>query len=289
LTQMDIGICLKYDLLDRYFEIYNVSGILPKHLQINGLPARVSSASASINESIGKLRAANPCLQVSLHAYKFNLCETVKEVRDIWVDLAKDTLRMAADLGAAFVNFHAGYGMGGSRTRHGAYREALVPTLRLLADFADAAGVGMHIENLYPRPLRSEYTMLGDRVSDFDRFFEAVGSPHFQLCYDYGHGNIDEYGIEVLRRHIGRLGSVHAHDNDQQSDIHLPVLSKHGTINWKNEIGFLTQAGFNGPFILEGPLKSQLESLRNLADAGLIDDCEHAERGAMMMLGSPPP
>lgn len=69
--------------------------------------------------------------------------------------------------------------------------------------------------------------------------------PGLHLCYDCDHGNLDEHNIQFA----GRLGSIHAHDNDQLADIHGalgdPVV---GSIDWDQELGFLKSTVFAGPF-----------------------------------------
>jgi sugar phosphate isomerase/epimerase len=114
-----------------------------------------------------------------------------------------------------------------------------------------------------------EISMLGDRVSDFQLFFDEISSPSLKLCYDYGHGNIDEHGIDILKTFSSRLGSIHAHDNDQMSDMHWPVADPRGTIDWASEFAYLKSIGFKGPFILESKPADEVMSLINIAETGL--------------------
>lgn len=262
---MKIGITVNYLKLDKYIAIIERSGIKIDHIQLNGLPAEISEVCSDVIIKINELKSINPELTVSLHAYKFNFTEKVEKVRRIWLELAKDTLQFASEIQALFVNFHAGYGSGGTRIRHQSYREVLVPVFHELVDSASARGIEMHLENLFPRPIDSGIRMLADRPSDFEYFFNNIDNPSFKLCYDYGHGNIDEYGIEILRKFTHKLGSIHAHDNDQMSDNHWPIgCTGLGTIDWANELNFLRKINFEGPFIIESSLESQLKSLEYL-------------------------
>lgn len=268
---MNIGLSISYNELETFLPMLKATCVLPKHFQLCGLPADLNQEPILLGRKIDSIRSDFPNSCISFHAYKFNLCEKTPQVLSVWEQLARHTLLAARNNNVSFVNFHAGYGMGGSRIRHSEYRDALIPVLQNLISIAASSGIQLHIENLYPRPLRSELSMLGDRVSDFDCFFEKIDNPSFKLCYDYGHGNIDEHGVDILRKFIHRLGSVHAHDNDQQSDIHWPILMQDsGTIDWMYELDFLIKSGFNGPFILEGSIKNQLESLQNLKKAGML-------------------
>lgn len=269
---MEIGVSLNYKELEKYPSVYEDTFIMPKHVQVNGLPAEISKIIGPLSDNIRYMRSINPEIAISFHAYKFNLSEKVDKVLKVWLELAKETIYFAVDLDVKFVNFHAGYGSGGTRVRHQAYREALIPVLKELVDTASPYGLEVHLENLYPRPIHSEMRMLGDRASDFNSFFSQIDSPLFKLCYDYGHGNIDEHGIDILRQFSHRLGSIHAHDNDQMSDTHWPVgHPKKGTIDWENEFNFLKSISFIGPFILECSIENQLKSLEQIKNAGVLN------------------
>jgi sugar phosphate isomerase/epimerase len=269
-TSMEIGVSLNYNELGKYPSVYQDTGIMPKHIQVNGLTSEMSKIIGPLSDNIRNLRSINPEITISFHAFKFNLSEKVDMVRKVWLELAKETIYFAVDLDVKFVNFHAGYGSGGTRVKHQAYREALIPVLKELVDTASPYGLEIHLENLYPRPIHSEMRMLGDRTSDFNSFFSQISSPLFKLCYDYGHGNIDEHGIDIIREFSNRLGSIHAHDNDQLNDTHWSVGdTEKGTIDWKNEFDFLKSINYSGPFILESSIENQLKSLEYIKNANV--------------------
>ena len=261
-----IGVSIRYEELGKYPNIYVNSAIMPGHIQISGLPAEAAEFKDFLKPVIKNIRVSNPDITFSMHAYKFNLAEKAARVHAIWVELAKDTIFAASKLEMSFVSFHLGYGSGGTRIRHQAYTEALVPVLQELVNTAASYGLEVHIENLYPRPIHSEICMLGDRVRDFRLIFDSIKSPFLKLCYDYGHGNIDEHGIDILRAFPDRLGSVHAHDNDQMADMHGPIADPaSGTINWAEEFYYLNEVNFKGPFILESSFNNQIKSLENMS------------------------
>lgn len=56
------------------------------------------------------------------------------------------------------------------------------------------------------------------------------GRDYLGLCYDAGHGNMEEKGLDHLESLKTRLVSVHLHDNDGAGDQHNPLFS--GTVDW---------------------------------------------------------
>jgi sugar phosphate isomerase/epimerase len=186
-----------------------------------GLPSEVCAIEHELHESVRRFRDAHPSIEISIHAYPYNLAESVSPVRGAWVALAEQTICLAHRIGASFVNFHAGYAYDAAkRAQHSELAEKLIPVI------SDLVGMGV------------------------------------KLCYDYGHGNLDEHGIDILHGLADRLGSVHAHDNDQLSDIHWPIGHKaQGTIDWDTEFRFLQEIHFQGAFILESYPKEQVQSL----------------------------
>lgn len=263
---MKIGISINYKRLNDFKSIFSNVNIKIQHVQISGLPAEITTISNELVKSIRDFRSKNQNVELSLHAYPYNFAESIEKVRKVWIDLAQETIQVARELNAVFVNFHSGYCYdAATRIRHAACRESVVSVIQQLLKTAQLTGVEIHLENLYPESRNSDFTKLGDRLSDFNYFFDQVQDPLFKLCYDYGHGNLDEHGIDILRGCVDKLGSLHVHDNDQLADIHWPIGQPSlGTIDWKSEIDFLQNINFTGPFILESYLADQIKSLEYL-------------------------
>lgn len=263
---MKIGISINYKKINNLTSILKDTGVKIQHVQINGLPAEINKISNDLIEEVKKFHSENIGIELSFHAYPFNFAERVEKVKRVWIDLAKETIGLAKDLKASFVNFHAGYGIdAGTRIEHDTCRELVVLAIQELVETSQHYGMEIHFENLYSEHRNSDFTKIGDRVSDFKYFFDVVSNPLFKLCYDYGHGNLDEHGIDILRNFPDRLGSIHAHDNDQRVDIHWPIGNKNlGTIDWDKEIEFLRNIEFDGPFILECDIEDQIIALEYL-------------------------
>ena len=72
---------------------------------------------------------------------------------------------------------------------------------------------------------------------------------------DIGHANVLEDPVEAVKIVSEHLFSIHASDNDGSGDDHLSPLK--GNIRWEEIKKALSDASFNGPFMLE---------LRNYSD-----------------------
>ena len=265
---MNTGVSVNYKNLNNFDTDYSKGSMKITHVQITGIPADFATLKDELRQEIDNFRMTHPGIGVSFHAYtKMNFAEKVECVRRIWVRLANELVRFAGEVGAEFVNFHAGYGIdAGSRLRQQEYLEVVIVSLKEMVITAKSSGIEIHIENQYSESERSEFCCLGDRVSQLQKMFEQVDDNSLKLCYDYGHGNLSEHGIEILYKLAHHLGSIHAHDNDQMVDIHAPIgCPILGTIDWKRELKYLEEIDFNGPFILEGYLLDQLKSMAYLS------------------------
>lgn len=267
-----VGISIDAQSLKDFPSIFGEDIAHIRHLQITGI-LEVGSNLDELKTDLSSARELCPGLTMSCHAYPgMNLVEETPRVRRAWLDLAKELIVFTNEAGGIFVTFHAGYAIdANSWIRRQKYRESLIPIVQDLIATAKPLGLEIHLENLYPLPRHSDFCYIGDRLSDFNHVFGLIDDPTLKFCYDYGHGNLDEYGIEILRQLADRLGSVHVHDNDQIIDVHA-AMGRQGlsTISWQEEIEFLKSMRFSGPFILEGPMEEQLASLDYLQGIGAI-------------------
>jgi len=67
-------------------------------------------------------------------------------------------------------------------------------------------------------------------LTDIAAVLSEYPPDYLGLCYDCGHGNKIEDGLDRLEELKDRLISVHLHDNDGASDQHKPLFS--GTVDW---------------------------------------------------------
>ena len=124
-------------------------------------------------------------------------------------------MRLAADIGAAGVIFHAGSHRGAGF--EGVFRQTVEAMKRVLAEsppgpwlvVENSAGMGQHI---------------GSRFEEIGRILRAIGSPRVKVCLDTqhcfaaGYNLADPQGIEAAMQEfdrevgLGQLVAVHAND-----------------------------------------------------------------------------
>jgi sugar phosphate isomerase/epimerase len=146
------------------------------------------------------------------------------------------TLQIAADLGAPNVVFHIG-----GRRSHVAMDRVLHSVEQLLPTAAHT-GVDIAIENLPPG-------LLGSDPADLVEIMAAFESPRVGVCLDTGHANLTG-GCDRWLDAVGpRINMVHLHDNQGDSDSHLPPGM--GTIAWDRVQRRLREHGYQGPWVSE--------------------------------------
>lgn len=79
--------------------------------------------------------------------------------------------------------------------------------------------------------------------------FEAISkllseysSDYLGLCYDCGHGNVRNDGLDQLELLKDRLISVHLHDNDGTGDQHKILFT--GTVDWERLAAIMAKSSY---------------------------------------------
>ena len=121
--------------------------------------------------------------------------------------------------------------------------DALRRSLDEILPVARGLGIPLALEN-----------MPGDTWEVLDRLFDETPPDAVGLCYDSGHGNIDEKGrkadgIEHLERHLDRLQALHLHDNDGSGDQHRPPFM--GTVDWPRLVSDIRRSAYRRPLRFE--------------------------------------
>jgi len=86
---------------------------------------------------------------------------------------------------------------------------------------------------------------------DFKRYLDALPSPWFVACLDFGHVQLINEHIPTMIRTLGsRLDALHVHDVGYGVDLHtLPYL---GTIkDWDASLAALNEVGYTGELTFE--------------------------------------
>ncbi len=145
--------------------------------------------------------------------------------RQAGVNLVKNRIDMAVKLNSNVIIMHAPE-----------YTDSIRKSLDELQPYTKSRNVKIAIENIINFPVVDKY--LSDYGPDF------IG-----LCYDSGHGNIEENSYEWLDKFKDRLISIHIHDNDGKKDLHQIPFT--GTVDWNRLSKLLAKSSYKKCVSLE--------------------------------------
>lgn len=155
------------------------------------------------------------------------------------------SLEVAAALGATKVVLHPSMVVGMGPLVLATVKEHAFDFLSRMTAAADALGVVVCLENMFPRNL------LGVEADDFAEIFREF--PKLKMTLDTGHANInDRKGTRLstlLQRFATRIGHVHCSDNQGLRDDHQAIGS--GTVNFGNLARSLKAVGYDATLTLE--------------------------------------
>jgi sugar phosphate isomerase/epimerase len=135
------------------------------------------------------------------------------------VDLVRNRIEMTARLGAEVVIMHVPSDPASVTIRR---------SLDELEPVARKHRVRIAIEN-------GDFSAIGKLLSEYD-------PQYLGLCYDSGHGNRGEPGLDHLESLKDRLISVHLHDNDGTGDQHKPLFT--GTVDWQRLARIMAESSY---------------------------------------------
>ena len=210
-------------------------------------------------------------LERSLRAHGSTLVSMIVDPPIPLVDRSRRAEFLAAVAGSARVAGRLGCGtlvVTAGQARLGVPRlkqwRAIAEALRAASPIASDSGVVLALENLNSR-VDHVGTFLDSTAEALD-IVDEVGSPAVRLLYDLYHSVVmGESPADVLGSRVDRVRHV------QLADVpgrHQPGT---GTIDWGVAIGWLTAAGYRGPFGLEyaplGPPAASLGHIRTVVAA----------------------
>ncbi len=148
------------------------------------------------------------------------------------VELVKNRVAMTAQLGGKAIVMHV---------PNGSIDVPLRRSLEQLEPFVRASGIRIAIENT------NNFDTVTQLLSEYD-------ADYLGLCYDSGHGNITQTGLDYLEKLKDRLICVHLHDNDGSSDQHRLPFS--GSIDWLRLTRIIAASSYRGPLNLEVSIRT---------------------------------
>jgi sugar phosphate isomerase/epimerase len=146
---------------------------------------------------------------------------------------------MARRLGSDIVILHVGHPADPGDARP--FWDRLRRSIDDVEPFCRDRGVRLAVEN-------GDFALIA-------RLLNAYPPDRLGLCYDCGHGNLDDAAPEWLRKLRDRLIAVHLHDNDGSADQHWLPFS--GTVDWAWLTDELAQSAYDGPPNLECTLRHE--------------------------------
>jgi len=111
-----------------------------------------------------------------------------------------------------------------------------IDRMKRIVDRAEQKNVRIALENLR----KPEY---------LDYVYDRIDSDRLKFCYDSGHENYRSSKSDLLKRHGGKLISLHLHDNDGTEDQHM--LPGEGNIAWDDIAAKLKKINYKGTISLE--------------------------------------
>lgn len=120
--------------------------------------------------------------------------------------------------------------------------ENVVETLDRVARRCHELGIACVLENKLPH-------LLFGNTSDILWILDALNGIEVGACLDTGHAYLSGEIHNLLRKLIGHVKMIHAHDNRGHRDDHLPPGD--GLVDWRSLLQQLISARFQGAFILE--------------------------------------
>jgi sugar phosphate isomerase/epimerase len=149
----------------------------------------------------------------------------------------KEVMDIMGDFGGEVLVLHCGL----ETNREGdSPPKNLNRSIEALLEYASKRNIRLALENTPNKYSTTEKIL--DIVKQFPS--DTVG-----VCLDIGHANVLEDPVEAVQIVSGHLFSIHASDNDGSGDAHLSPLK--GNIRWEKIKKALSDASFNGPFMLE--------------------------------------
>lgn len=200
---------------------------------------------------------------VSLHPPdRANLAAPDQSDRDAQVDVLRRFTDLAADVGAASLSIHAGYGLPLDHARTDALARQDEALDRLEAHALESPVV-LCVETLSGRA--------GDMPNaDVINIAHQRSAAAFGVVLDTGHAHIAG-DLDSLAQAAGRrLQNLHLHDNDARADLHL--VPGTGTIDWALFMQSLRTSGYEGPLMLEvcaddsGDVQTRLAACRRAGE-----------------------
>lgn len=119
-----------------------------------------------------------------------------------------------------------------------------------IVEAAVAKNINIAFENLFEDGFEGKPRFCS-RAEELKALIESFKSENVSCCWDFGHASVafKERQAEKIAYMDGLISCTHIHDNNQESDLHMPPFL--GETDWKACMDALKSKGYNGTFSFE--------------------------------------
>jgi len=188
-----------------------------------------------------------------------NISALHPNVREKMQQSVMDSIRLAHDLGSEYVIIHPGRSARFLRDVGDLCWRYTAEFLEYAGVFCADHGITPLVENIFP-----PYFLFHD-PDEIERYFSKEAPENLRLVCDFAHANVSGNLLPLVEKVAEYVGYIHLSGNYGQKDEHLPI--DEGTVQWREGLNILFEAGFNSPIILEnyniGDVRRSLEALKS--------------------------
>lgn len=205
-----------------------------------------------MNEIAASLMSLGATYSVHTPVWDLNLTSENAHMRHACMDAYRDSIKFASLLHAKHVVIHPGFCYSPSFDKQAA-RERAKESLHSLLEFNKPYNQLLLIENV-GTPATSIFTQ-----DEYATFLDGMPAQAGYLL-DIGHAYISKWQIDRLIAQLGdRLHAVHLHDNNGESDAHLPINT--ANIDWKALFEAMGEKANHLHLVLEYNIGTPLEKI----------------------------
>lgn len=176
----------------------------------------------------------------SSHGKNMDWCSMDEENRSAGERLLLNRIQMTQALGGRAITLHTNIAPltkeTGKRTEQG------LKTLDSLEPVCRRLGIRIGLENLNENSGETS-------LYELNRYISVFPPDYIGFCWDTGHSNLIEHGIERIRPFIERLLILHLNGNNGEKDDHLPIGE--GTVDWDHVMEILAASPYDGTLTQE--------------------------------------
>jgi len=173
------------------------------------------------------------------------------------VALVQNRIEMTAVLGGDAVVLHLPSEPEDETNAH--YWSKIHRSLDALLPIVQKSGVRIALENNFRS---SNYAPLTTILGEYSP--AEIG-----ICYDSGHGNIVDGGLDFLNSVKDRLLVLHLNDNDGVGDQHKLLFT--GTVDWERIAGIIVASAYKKPLNMEVSMRNMgIADTRTFLDQAMV-------------------